>query len=137
MRLRARRKNIHATVDMTPMIDVVFQLIIFFLVSTTFVVLPGINLNLPESSTAESTSNLGITITCEKNGNLYFNDKKVSFKSLGDELAKFDTKKTKKAEFPITIEADDLVTNGTIVKLFDVIRQNGYASINLRTTDKK
>lgn len=137
MRLRARRKNIHATVDMTPMIDVVFQLIIFFLVSTTFAVLPGINLNLPESSTAESTSNLGITITCEKNGNLYFNDKKVSFKSLGDELAKFDTKKTKKAEFPITIEADDLVTNGTIVKLFDVIRQNGYASINLRTTDKK
>lgn len=137
MRLRARRKNIQAAVDMTPMIDVVFQLIIFFLVSTTFAVLPGINLNLPESSTAESTSNLGITITCEKNGNLYFNDKKVSFKSLGDELSKFDTKKTKKVEFPITIEADDLVTNGTIVKLFDVIRQNGYASINLRTTDKK
>lgn len=137
MRLRARRKNIQASVDMTPMIDVVFQLIIFFLVSTTFAVLPGINLNLPESSTAESTSNLGITITCEKNGNLYFNDKKVSFKSLGDELSKFDTKKTKKVEFPITIEADDLVTNGTIVKLFDVIRQNGYASINLRTTDKK
>ena len=137
MKLRARRKSIHATDDMTPMIDVVFQLIIFFLVSTTFAVLPGINLNLPESSTAESTSNLGITITCEKNGNLYFNDKKVSFKSLGDELSKFDTKKTKKTEFPITIEADDLVTNGTIVKLFDVIRQNGYASINLRTTDKK
>ena len=137
MKLRARRKSIHATVDMTPMIDVVFPLIIFFLVSTTFAVLPGINLNLPESSTAESTSNLGITITCEKNGNLYFNDKKVSFKSLGDELSKFDTKKTKKTEFPITIEADDLVTNGTIVKLFDVIRQNGYASINLRTTDKK
>lgn len=137
MRLRARRKNINSSVDMTPMIDVVFQLIIFFLVSTTFAVLPGINLNLPESTTAESTSNLGITITCEKNGNIYFNDKKVSFKSLGEELSKFDTKKTKKAEFPITIEADDLVTNGTIVKLFDVIRQNGYASINLRTTDKK
>lgn len=137
MRLRARRKNINSSVDMTPMIDVVFQLIIFFLVSTTFAVLPGINLNLPESTTAERTSNLGITITCEKNGNIYFNDKKVSFKSLGEELSKFDTKKTKKAEFPITIEADDLVTNGTIVKLFDVIRQNGYASINLRTTDKK
>lgn len=137
MKLKARRGNIHASVDMTPMIDVVFQLIIFFLVSTTFAVLPGINLNLPESSTAENTSNLGITITCEKNGNLYFNDKKVTFKTLGEELSKFDTKKTKKAEFPITIEADDLVTNGTIVRLFDVIRQNGYASVNLRTTEKK
>lgn len=137
MKLKARRKSIQATVDMTPMIDVVFQLIIFFLVSTTFAVLPGINLNLPESTTAESTSSLGITITCEKNGNLYFNDKKVSFKTLGDELLEFDTKKIKKAEFPVTIEADDLVTNGTIVRMFDVIRRSGYSSINLRTTDKR
>ena len=137
MKLRARRKNINASVDMTPMIDVVFQLIIFFLVSTTFAVLPGINLNLPESSTSEGTANLGITITCEKNGNLFFNDKQVSFKTLGEELSKFDTKKVKKAEFPVTIEADDFVTNGTIVKLFDVLRQSGYSSVNLRTTEKK
>ena len=41
------------------------------------------------------------------------------------------------SEFPITIEADDQVTNGTVVKLFDVIRASGYAAINLRTTDKK
>lgn len=101
MKLRARRKNINASVDMTPMIDVVFQLIIFFLVSTTFAVLPGINLNLPESSTAEGTANLGITITCEKNGNLFFNDKQVSFKTLGEELSKFDTKKLKKLNFQL------------------------------------
>ncbi len=137
MKLRARRKNIQATVDMTPMLDVVFQLIIFFLVSTTFAVLPGINLNLPESTTAESTSNLGITITADKKGGLWFNDKQVTFKTLGNELVNFDTKKTKKSEFPITIEADDQVTNGTIVKLFDVIRQSGYSAINLRTTEKR
>ena len=51
--------------------------------------------------------------------------------------AKFDTKKTKKSEFPITIEADDEVTNGTIVKLFDVIRVNGYAAVNIRTKEKR
>ncbi|MEE1268888.1 MAG: biopolymer transporter ExbD [Treponema sp.] len=137
MRLKARRKGVQASVDMTPMLDVVFQLIIFFLVSTTFAVLPGISLKLPESTTAESTSNLGITITADKNGGLWFNDKQVSYKTLGDELAKFDTKKTKKAEFPITIEADDEVTNGTIVKLFDVIRVNGYAAVNIRTKEKR
>ena len=137
MRLKARRKGVQASVDMTPMLDVVFQLIIFFLVSTTFAVLPGISLKLPESTTAESTSNLGITITADKNGGLWFNDKQVSYKTLGDELAKFDTKKTKKAEFPVTIEADDEVTNGTIVKLFDVIRVNGYAAVNIRTKEKR
>ena len=137
MRLKARRKGVQASVDMTPMLDVVFQLIIFFLVSTTFAVLPGISLKLPESTTAESTSNLGITITADKNGGMWFNDKQISYKTLGDELAKFDTETTKKSEFPITIEADDEVTNGTIVKLFDVIRVNGYAAVNIRTKEKR
>lgn len=137
MRLKARRKCVQAGVDMTPMLDVVFQLIIFFLVSTTFAVLPGISLNLPESTTAESTSNLGITITADKKGGLWFNDKKVTYKTLGEELSAFDTKKTKRTEFPITIEADSEVTNGTIVRLFDIIRANGYAAVNLRTTEKR
>lgn len=137
MKLKARRRSVQASVDMTPMLDVVFQLIIFFLVSTTFAVLPGISLKLPESTTAESTSNLGITITADQNGGLWFNEKPVTFKTLGDELSSFDTKKIKKAEYPITIEADDKVTNGTIVKLFDIIRASGYAAVNLRTNDKK
>ena len=137
MRLKARRKGVQAGVDMTPMLDVVFQLIILFLVSTTFAVLPGISLNLPESTTAESTSNLGITITADKKGGLWFNDKKVTYKTLGEELSAIDTKKTKRTEFPITIEADSEVTNGTIVRLFDIIRANGYAAVNLRTTEKR
>ena len=136
MKLKAKRKGIQAGVDLTPMLDVVFQLIIFFLVSTTFAVLPGIKLNLPESTTSENTSNLGITITADKDNGLWFNDKPVNFETLGEELASFDTGKTKKSDFPISIEADDKVTNGTIVKLFDVIRSNGYSAVNLRTLEK-
>ena len=45
-------------------------------------------------------------------------------------------KKIKKEEFPITLEADADVTNGTIVKIFDIIRENGYSAVNLRTSDK-
>ena len=71
MKLKARRSSVHASIDMTPMLDVVFQLIIFFLVSTTFAVLPGLKLNLPESTTAESTSNLGITISADKKGGTF------------------------------------------------------------------
>ena len=60
---RSRRKRNSAQVDLVPMIDIVFQLILFFLVSTTFALLPGISLNLPESSTSEGVSSGGITIT--------------------------------------------------------------------------
>ena len=53
MKLKTKRERIRSNVDMTPMIDIVFQLILFFLVSTTFATLPGIKLNLPQSHTSE------------------------------------------------------------------------------------
>lgn len=137
MKFKNKREGIRSNVDMTPMIDIVFQLILFFLVSTTFATLPGIKLNLPQSHTAESTSLMGITITADSNGALYFNDKEVSMSGLGEELLTFDTVTTKKEEFPVSLEADSEVTNGTIVKIFDVIRESGYCVINLRTTAEK
>lgn len=137
MRIKRQRNRIQSNVDMTPMIDIVFQLIVFFLVSTTFAVVPAIKLNLPESTTAEGSTLKGITITAEKNGVLFFNDTEVSMESLGSELVAYDTGDIKKEEFPVALEADADVTNGTIVKLFDVIRENGYAVINLRTTSEK
>ncbi len=124
------------SVDLTPMIDVVFQLILFFLVSTTFAVLPAINVNLPESSTAQGSDVAGITITLQSDGKMWFNDEQVSFSSLGKKLASFDTEDRKKEEYPVTLEADENVTNGSIVKVFDVLRTEGFVSINLRTTDK-
>ena len=137
MKFKTKREGIRSNVDMTPMIDIVFQLILFFLVSTTFATLPGIKLNLPQSHTAESTSLMGITITADESGALYFNDKEVSMTGLGEELLSFDTGTTKKEEFPVSLEADSEVTNGTIVKIFDVIRERGYCVINLRTTAEK
>ena len=134
MRLKSRRGSIQSNVDMTPMIDIVFQLILFFLVSTTFAILPGIKLNLPVSKTAEGTSMQGITITASADGSLYFNEKPVTVDELGSELTMYDTGDTKKTEFPISLEADSEVTN---VGLFDVIRASGYSVINLRTTSKK
>ena len=137
MKLKTKREGIRSNVDMTPMIDIVFQLILCFLVSTTFATLPGIKLNLPQSHTSESTSLMGITITADESGALFFNDKEVSMATLGEELLSFDTGTTKKEEFPVSLEADSEVTNGTIVKIFDVIRESGYCVINLRTTAEK
>ena len=137
MRLKSRRGTIRSNVDMTPMIDIVFQLILFFLVSTTFAILPGIKLKLPTSHTSEGTSVQGITITADADGLLFFNEKEVAMDELGSELIQFDTGDIKKDEFPVSLEADAEVTNGTIVKIFDVIRESGYAVINLRTATEK
>ncbi len=137
MRMKSKRGSIRSNVDMTPMIDIVFQLILFFLVSTTFAVLPGIKLNLPQSHTSESTSVQGITITADADGLLFFNEKEVSVDDLKKELTLYDTGALKKEEFPVSLEADSEVTNGTIVKIFDIIRESGYSVINLRTASEK
>lgn len=137
MKIKARRSGIQPNVDMTPMIDIVFQLILFFLVSTTFAVVPGIKLNLPTSHTAEGTAVKGITIYAQEDGSLYFNDEPASLDSLGLFLSAYDTGDVDKKDFPVTLEADSEVTNGTVVHLFDIIRENGYSVINLRTATEE
>lgn len=134
MKIR-RRRGVSVGADLTPMIDVVFQLILFFLVSTTFAVLPAINVNLPESETSQAQSTAGITITATATGKLFFNDEKITIQSMDKKLKNFDTEGKKREEYPVTLEADEKVTNGTIVKIFDVLRKNGFVSVNLRTTD--
>lgn len=134
MKIR-RRRGVSVGADLTPMIDVVFQLILFFLVSTTFAVLPAINVNLPESETSQAQSIAGITITATASGKLFFNDEKITIQSMDKKLKNFDTEGKKREEYPVTLEADEKVTNGTIVKIFDVLRKNGFVSVNLRTTD--
>lgn len=129
----SKREVVHANVDFTPMIDVVFQLILFFLVSTTFSILPGINVNLPKSSTAQGTAADGITITASSDGKMFVNDIPVSFESIDSVLAGVDTGKRKREEFPVTLEADSEVTNGTIVLIFDALRRNGFSALSLRT----
>ena len=132
MRLK-RRKSLLTPVDLTPMIDVVFQLILFFLVSTTFAVLPAISVKLPNSETAVSEEVSSITVTVTAGEKIYFNDREVSLKTLDKALSKYDTAGKTKEEIPVNIEADEKVPNGVIVKIFDVLRKNGFIAVNLRT----
>lgn len=137
MKIKARRNGIQPNVDMTPMIDIVFQLILFFLVSTTFAVVPGIKLNLPTSHTSEGTAVKGITIYAQEDETLYFNDEPVSLDSLGLYLSAYDTGDVDKKDFPVTLQADSNVTHGTIVHLLDTARENGYSIVNLRTATEE
>ena len=122
--------------DLIPMIDIVFQLILFFLVSTTFALLPGITVQLPESSTAEGGETRGLIITLSADGGIWFNDKAVTLEELNQELLDFDTESVPREQYPIQLEADALVTNGTIVQLFDLLRKNGFSAVNLRTVQE-
>lgn len=127
-----RKLETRAVIDLVPMIDVVFQLILFFLVSTTFAVLPGINLALPQSSTAEGTRTNGITVTASSDGNLYINSEAVTVDALDAALEALATSAPRNT-VPVSLEADETVPNGTIVKILDSLRRTGFTGVNLRT----
>ena len=132
-----RRNNTAPNIDMSPMLDVIFQLILFFLVSTTFAMLPGISLNLPASTTAQGTDSSGITITVEENGAMYFNDQSCTLDTLPSFLNSLDTGTMSREVYPVMVCADENVTNGTIVKIFDALRISGFSAVSLRTASEK
>ena len=133
----SRRKNVRAGIDLSPMLDVIFQLILFFLVSTTFAVLPGIKLNLPESATSENTEASGVTISVEEDGTMFFNEEQITEDQLSLKLKEVELGPYTTETYPVSISADYNVKNGTLVKIFDVLRMNSYSAVSLRTTDKK
>ncbi|HPA10054.1 MAG TPA: biopolymer transporter ExbD [Treponemataceae bacterium] len=130
-----RRLEARAGVDLVPMIDVVFQLILFFLVATTFAVLPGIELDLPVSSTAESTRTNGITISVSREGQLYVNSDEVALEALDEALMAVAVDGARE-KVPVSLEADAAVPNGQIVQILDSLRRTGFTGVNLRTMDR-
>ncbi len=134
MKLKKRSGMGRANVDLIPMIDVVFQLILFFLVSTTFALLPAITLDLPESETSDAAETSPIILTVQKDGSMWLNQDSVTLETLESALRSYPVEAEKRETHPVNLEADEDVTNGTIVRILDALRRTGFAAVNLRTS---
>jgi biopolymer transport protein ExbD len=135
--MRFRRKfEPQAAVNLVPMVDVVFQLVLFFLVSTTLALVPGIRLKLPASGTAERTQMRQLVVTVASPTELYVNREPVASPSeLNDRLAAMsETDRT--ALESVIIEADQQVPYGLMVEVLDALRRNGLKDVGLRTRGK-
>ena len=118
-------------VDVTPMIDVVFQLVLFFMVSTTFIDSPGIQVELPKSSadvvvTEQKDASVWMTL----DGKIYLRDRLVRLESLPQAfraIAKEDPNTL------IKIQADVGVSHGAVVQLMDMARAAGLNRLAIAT----
>jgi biopolymer transport protein ExbD len=118
-------------IDLTPMIDVVFQLVLFFMVSTTFVSSPGIQVDLPRSSQDIVTSDkddVNIWMTLE--GALYVDDIPVTLQALEDKLERVARQDP---DTLIIIKADTGVEHGRVVTVMDIARSRGLARLAIAT----
>ena len=130
MRFKGRMELEHGLkqIDIAPLIDIVFQLLIFFMLTSSFVMQPGIKVNLPKAVTSEVVKfeNIDILITSENV--TYLNGKVVTTNELKTLL-----KQAAGRNQTILIKADKRASLGRVVEIWDMARDLGITQINIAT----
>jgi biopolymer transport protein ExbD len=109
--------------DLTPMIDVVFQLLIFFMVTAVFAITPGLDIKLPEAEEAQAPEKENLFIVVDQDGNMKLNHQQVTFGNLKEKLK--EKRKLLDNTTMIIIQGDERSTHGQIVNIMDIARQVG------------
>ena len=131
-----RRLKPTATVDIVPLIDVVFQLVVFFMVSSTFILTPGISLTLPESSSAEPTVMTRLVITIAGEEEIYLNKEQYSLDTLEEALQQFSQREELENLQTVVVEGDEGVSYSLMVRVLDTLRVHGFEGVNLRMREE-
>ncbi len=123
-----------ATVDLVPMIDVIFQLVIFFMVSSTFIITPGIPLELPDSTSAEPVVLTKLILTMVSEDELYLNEEQTSLADLGNLINSLPENSVDDIQ-SVIIEGDRRAPYSLMVNVLDILRESGFTGINLQMRD--
>ena len=129
------KQNDEPRIDLTPMVDVVFLLLIFFMISTTFVESPGISIKLPESSaqTIEREPQ-ELKVYLSREGDIYHQDRKISVKEFRDLLAE---RQADASRTTVLLLADQEAKHGRVVTLMDLARDAGFTKLAIATEQKQ
>jgi biopolymer transport protein ExbD len=130
-----RRLKPTATVELIPMIDVVFQLVVFFMVSSTFILTPGISLVLPKSETAQAVAMTKMVVTIVDENEVYLNKDRYALNEI-DAVLSGIPKEEREGISSVIIEGDQSVSYKLMVRVLDILRRNGFYGINLRMQEE-
>jgi biopolymer transport protein ExbD len=118
-------------INLTPLIDVLFILIIFFTVSSTFLEQPGIELKLPEAESSRSHTAQKVIVYVDNNENLFLNDDPVELENVAKAVEALISAQTDKS---VVLHADEDVSHGIIIKIMDLLRKQGIYKIVISTS---
>lgn len=129
-RTSSRRSRASLALDLTPMVDVVFLLIIFFMVSTTFITLEsGLPIDLPQAQTAQVQSSELPTVSITGDEGIFVQGNAVSLEQLQTALQPLIAS----GQTVVVLRADQSVRHGLSVQVMDEIRQAGAQRIAIAT----
>ena len=114
--------------NITPMLDVVFILLIFFIVTANFIKDPGLEINRPDSETAEITENAAILIAIGPAGEIYMDGRRIDARQVKANVVKL---LADNPQGSVVIQADEKAMADTILKVMDGAREAGVFNISL------
>ena len=130
-----RHKREDPKIELTPMVDVVFLLLIFFMISTTFIETPGISVNLPQSSSrvVEKTEK-EIKVYLDRDGNIFLGDQPLSWEEF---RVRLNTYRSTAGNSTFVLLADREARHGKVVQIMDLGREVGFSKLAIATEPQR
>jgi biopolymer transport protein ExbD len=134
MRFRhKRREEEESEINITPMMDIVFIMLIFFIVTTSFIKETGIDPNRPEAETAKRAELGNILIAIAPNDRIWMNKAPIELEAV---KIMMELAHAENPESSVVIVADELASTGLVLDIMDQIRLSGISKISLSAKEK-
>ncbi|MDD7056914.1 MAG: biopolymer transporter ExbD [Selenomonadaceae bacterium] len=129
MRLRERRAWQKPEINIIPMIDIMFFLLVFFMMSTLYMVqVRTVDVDMPQAVGAETQLAVSYVVTMKRDGSLYLEDQPITEQAL---LAQAAAENQRNTKFSVVVRADQGLDYGMVVGLLDKFKQHGISHIGL------
>ena len=115
-------------INLTPMLDVVFIMLIFFIVTASFIKEAGIDVNRPDAPTSESIADANILIAISSNDEIWIDKRMIDPRAVRPNIERLHAENPKGS---VVIQADTKSTNETLVTVMDAARQAGVFNVSL------
>jgi biopolymer transport protein ExbD len=129
MKFRTRVKIEKGHIDLTPLVNVFFLLLIFFMFTSSFIFQPGIKVDLPKAVTSEIMQGETATVIITKDDKIYLDDREITVEELNSKLDMIAKQKT-----GLLVKADSRASHGRIVEVWDMCRNQGVSQVNIATS---
>ncbi len=128
--IRRTKAREEANIDLTPMLDIVFIMLIFFIVTSSFVRESGVEVNRPQASHSVVQKEVGIFVAITANNQVFIDKRRVDMERVEAVLASLHLDNP---QANLVIQADKHAYNGTVVSVMDAAKGAGIEGIALAT----
>ena len=118
-------------INISPLIDVVFILLIFFIVTTTFVQETGVDINKPQAISAEELEKQSVMIAITSSGQVVYGGRNIGTAGVRPLVERLLSRE----DLPVVIQADRTVNADLLVRVIDEAKLGGAGSVNIATAN--